>query len=97
MDVMENRLVILALVVDDEPLCQSLISELEAVEAKFPQVAFFQLDASKAPVIAAQLNLANVPAVYAWRDGNLRWAKTGMPPENQLENELSEWLASEQQ
>ena len=89
MDVMESPLVLLAVVVDSQPLCQLLLTELEALESKFSQVRFLQLNADKAPFIAAQLNVQSVPAMYAWRDGQVLWVKVGMPPAGTVKAELS--------
>ena len=94
-DLMDNPLVVLGVIVAGDEHCLGLLSQLESCAANYPKISFFTLDAGSSPHLAAQLNLTNVPTIYAWRNGALLWAKIGLPPKGVLEQELDHWLASE--
>ena len=84
-----HPLVALALVDPSDPGCDRWMDMLAEVAPGYPGVAFAQVDAIRAPVLAAQMNVHALPTLVAWKDAAVASVAVGAP----TRAALHDWLA----
>lgn len=69
--------------------CRAMAPMLEKSAQEFPGISIVEVDVEESPNLAAQFNVRALPTLVAWKDGQVQWAKIGLPNPADLRKDLA--------